>query len=117
LVQRAEQAAGQPRAHGGVIGIGVGESPHLVKQGVAAGEIVLGLGVVQRVEQAAGQMLALAWGAVTQLHKVKIFPSRLTLRPRYATLLKSSVLCRTFSSGLYPVRRRSRSRPREPRPG
>ena len=43
------------------------------------------------VESSRSRCARLAWGAVTQLHKVRIFPSQLTLRPRYATLLKSSV--------------------------
>ena len=47
--------------------------------------------------------------------KLRISSSQLTPRPRHATLLKSSAVWRTFSAGLYPVRRRSRSRPRDNR--
>jgi hypothetical protein len=50
VVQRVEQAGGQPVAHRGILRKGAAEGAQLVEQGVASRELVLGLGVVQRVE-------------------------------------------------------------------
>ena len=49
---------GQLLAHSGIIGIIAGEGAQLIEKGIAAGEIVLGLDVDQRVDQAAGERRA-----------------------------------------------------------
>ncbi len=82
-------------AHRGILGLGVGEGAQLVKQSAAAGEIVLGLGFVQRVEQADDQP------RTAQLCPAAFFGGA-RLREAHASLSRARPVGSGHPAGSYP---------------